>query len=356
MRERPSAFLQNCADPVKKLVPVRIDAEGFIAPSRVHQNAELEIVFLGGSTTECLFVDEETRWPYLAGRRLEESLSVAVNSYNAGGPGNHSMHSNHILLAKLLPKDPDMVVLMHCVNDLKYLTYTGSYWSNYDDRLLKRAIIVTTRRNRERADVFAPWAGVKQLMNHTFPEVYQRALNIKRKLTSPANKSSKSADEWEQFRHRPLKYDLDAISQQFAQSLTIFCTTCRAYEIEPVLMTQAHRGTAPTSDILQLWKVATAGMNYDFEKFVQHYVRFNNVIRQVATEQQALLIDLEKQVPPKPEFMYDLVHFNNRGSRLVAQIITDQLEPQLKEKHNLSEPPVSLTFQEHTIADRSDTK
>ena len=352
LRERPIAFLQNCDGPAKKQAALRIDIEGFIEPSRVHLNADLEIVFLGGSTTECMYVDENIRFPYLAGRKLEASLSVTVNSYNAGNSGNHSMHSNHILLAKVLPRQPDMVVLMHCINDLKYLTYTGGYWSDYDDHLLQRAIVVTTRSNREQAKSLAPWPGVKQFMSHTFPELYQRALTIKQRIASTPDKRNKP-DEWEQFRHRPLQYDLDALSQQFARSLTLFCTTCRTYKIEPVLMTQAHRSTAPTSKMLQQWKVATAGMNYDFEKFAQHYAHFNNVIRQVAEKHKILLVDLEKTIPPKHEFMYDLLHFTNHGSRFVAQIVSDQLEHQLKKQHSLSKSPVSSHVPEYTVAEHS---
>ena len=329
---------------------MRVDADGFIEPSRVHLNADLEIVFLGGSTTECLYVDEKTRFPHLAGRELEKRLPAKVNGYNMGMSGNHSMHSNHILLAKVLPLQPDMVVLMHCINDLNILTYTGSYWSNYDDSLLKRSIVVSTRSERH-VNSFAPWTGFKQLLNQTFPELYRRALTIKRQITTPSALTSQRRDEWEQFRHRPLQYDLDALSQQFARSLTLFCTTCRTYKIEPVLMTQAHRGTVPTTEMLQQWKVHTAGMNYPFEKFVQNEMHFNNVIRQVAEKQQAFLIDLEKQVPPKQEFMYDLVHFTNHGSRFVAQTITNQLEPQLKKQHKFSGTAASAAVREAMVAE-----
>src|SRR5262245_59139032 len=43
---------------VKKEYVLRADENGFIIPSRIHDSADLTLVFLGGSTTECLFMEE----------------------------------------------------------------------------------------------------------------------------------------------------------------------------------------------------------------------------------------------------------------------------------------------------------
>src|SRR5512140_2140219 len=41
-----------------KTYKVDIDENGFIKPSRKYPDPDLSIVFLGGSTTECMFMDE----------------------------------------------------------------------------------------------------------------------------------------------------------------------------------------------------------------------------------------------------------------------------------------------------------
>ena len=99
-------------------VYIRVDDQGFLRPSRVHAHPDLVLAFLGGSTTECRVVPEENRFPYLVGRRLEEAFKVKVNSYNAARSGNNSLHSLNILLHKLMPLKPDIVVMMHNLNDL----------------------------------------------------------------------------------------------------------------------------------------------------------------------------------------------------------------------------------------------
>ena len=68
------------------------------------------------------------------GRRLEEALTVKVNSYNAARSGNNSLHSINILLHKLMPLKPDIVVMMHNINDLVALLYEQTYWNNNASR------------------------------------------------------------------------------------------------------------------------------------------------------------------------------------------------------------------------------
>ena len=76
------------------LYTIDTDGNGFIKPSTIHENPDVTIVFLGGSTTESMFVKPENRFPYRVGRILEKNLGVKINSLNAGKSGNNSMHSN----------------------------------------------------------------------------------------------------------------------------------------------------------------------------------------------------------------------------------------------------------------------
>jgi hypothetical protein len=49
----------------------------------------------------------------------------------------------------------------------------------------------------------------------------------------------------------------------------------------------------------------------------------------VGRKKGVLVIDLAREVPPDKEHLYDLVHFNDAGSRYAAQIIAAQLTPLL---------------------------
>ncbi len=54
---------------------------------------------------------------------------------------------------------------------------------------------------------------------------------------------------------------------------------------------------------------------------------YNDTLRRVGAENGVLVIDLAREVPPDQEHLYDMVHFNDAGSRLAAKIIAARLQP-----------------------------
>ncbi|MCS6771121.1 MAG: SGNH/GDSL hydrolase family protein [Kiritimatiellae bacterium] len=119
-------YMQGVDSLERKFYRLATDENGFIMPSAIHETPDIELVFLGGSTTECLYVDETNRFPYLAGRLLESRTGLRINSYNGGHSGNHSMHSLNVLINKVLPMQPDAVILCHNINDFATLLYEGT--------------------------------------------------------------------------------------------------------------------------------------------------------------------------------------------------------------------------------------
>ena len=55
------------------------------------------------------------------------------------------------------------------------------------------------------------------------------------------------------------------------------------------------------------------------------YARYNDVIRDVAREQRALLIDGENEIPGDAAQFVDSVHFTDAGSRLMAERVVKAL-------------------------------
>jgi lysophospholipase L1-like esterase len=61
--------------------------------------------------------------------------------------------------------------------------------------------------------------------------------------------------------------------------------------------------------------------------FIDLYTRFNEAIREVGQQEGVQVIDLANLIPQDSQYIYDVVHLNNKGSQLAAQIISDQLQP-----------------------------
>ncbi len=297
---------------------VATDADGFIVPSRVHAAAALDIVFLGGSTTETMFVSEDKRFPYLVGRLLEERLGVPVNSHNGGKSGNNVLHSVFILIAKVLPLRPDIVVVMHNANDLGVLSTYGTYWPDSTDF----GHIRQPRRDAETA--------IRTLRDATVPHTY-RAL---RRVLSDAGPLRFGGTA--HAAQPPPPRSIDASGAAFESALIQLVETARAWRVPIVLMTQVvssddtvRPAVDDGGDYLAPEKLARRGFSAD--AFASAHAFFNQIVRHTAAARGAGLIDLAMEQHWMRAERYDGLHFNDAGSVAIAGHIAGALEPMARQ-------------------------
>jgi lysophospholipase L1-like esterase len=269
---------------------------------------------LGGSSTECTYVPEKNRFPFLVGRVLEGSTALKVNSINGGVSGNNTLHSLDILLNLAIPLHPQIVVLMHNINDLTMLLYTGSY---YDDHPTKSPLIWVQKITEHPLEKRKPTLGslaadaIHWYLPHTFSS-----------MVALVNPSGGNVDEWHQYRGKKAIYDRQKISASFRSKLESFVFLCRSHGIVPVLMTQASRYlVSPDAVVRNGLQAMKDGFGIDYPEFQTLYVAFNDLIRQVAGETGTVLIDLDRLIPRNGSYIYDGVHFNEAGSIAAANII-----------------------------------
>jgi hypothetical protein len=316
---KPEVFDTEAGSQPRQVV-IRSDEQGFVMPSRVHDQPDLVLAFLGGSTTECRAVPEENRFPYLVGRRLEEVFQVKVNSYNAARSGNNSLHSLNILLHKVMPLQPDIVVMTHNLNDLITLLYEKTYWNQNPSR---RVMV------EMRPTLVGEVRGFFQVLReYTIPNLY-RAL---KELFQRARGPDQDVDEFRHVRGKQVEINRLYLLQEFSNNLQMFVDMCWAREITPVLMTQANRMVAHLDP--ETWKevqvLEAQGISY--AEFQELYSQFNQAIRDLGAENEVLVVDLDREILPEQRFIHDPVHLTERGSKLAAKIISRELEPLVRER------------------------
>ncbi|WP_167631275.1 SGNH/GDSL hydrolase family protein [Mariprofundus ferrooxydans] len=298
--------------PARKFA-VSFDSNGFMEPSGSHDHPDSSVFFLGGSTTECLFVSEKNRFPYLSGRILEEKTGARINAYNAGRSDNNSAHSINILLNKILPMRPNIVVLMHNINDLDTLSVQNGYWDNQG----LFPMIYVHQQQKSRSPLYNIMKGVKDLI---CPNIYA---SLKSMISSPHESASRPASE----RRRTVEL-ASAYVSQFESNLNIFISICRYKGITPVLMTQASRlKKSPSRSVSQYYRELYDfyGIPFTYEQLRQLHQKFNESVRNVGRSNNVLVIDLDRGIPHNKTYMYDMVHLTDQGSFLAAQIIAKQL-------------------------------
>jgi len=287
---------------------LRTDIDGFILGPKdfIRNDKNVDIIFFGGSTTECLFVEEEKRFPYL----VSDQLRIRV--LNGGVSGNHSMHSLLSMIGKGVPHKPKHVVFMHAVNDLSTLSRTLSYWRAPDSRSLIQAGDATSHRS----SLYKIASAAK---NYLVPNIWRTTSHIFLSM------GYFQADEWSMYRSEKIKHaDIEKILiEQFTSSLKSFVHLSRSWNIEPILMTQFNRLRIDDSTVRAEFEKHLLPVSFD--EFVALYAKTNALVRMVAKDENVFLIDLDSEIPPTSEYIYDPVHLTTRGSELVADKISAAL-------------------------------
>jgi lysophospholipase L1-like esterase len=298
-----------------KTYRIATDAEGFIEPARRHAKPDVSIVFLGGSTTECAFVLPENRFPHLAARKLEEALGLKVNGINAGLSGNNSMHALTLLLGKVIPLQPDFVVLMEAANDVGTLSAHGSYWVKEGSL---RMVEGEKQSVAEAGRVF-----VRALIPYTSEFLQEAAKSVRGIFRSrPAHAAEAKGNAAGALERQK------AMARDYESSLKSFVRLASAWGITPVLVTQVNvqpRSEAERRDIF-INRERLAGVVQRPEEFANVHEHFNAIVREVAKAEGALLIDLAAARPWAFGDVYDAVHFTDSGSQHVADIIAAALK------------------------------
>lgn len=306
-------YLLNTQNLLQKDFLLRTNEDGFIIGPKDKSNTKekVSIIFFGGSTTECFYVEEEKRFPYLV------SLNLGVRVLNGGVSGNHSMHSFLSMIGKGIVHKPNHIVLMHAVNDLDSLSKSLTFWDAPSSRSLIQGGAGTIAKNTFIFDVAI------HIKNLFIPNLWSQTRHI---FKGFADAIFFNPDEWAAFRVRKYAYsEIDrALVEQFSASLKSFVKVSRAWGIEPILMTQFNRIKLEDVFIKAIYEKNPQPISYDY--FVHLYQKTNEIVRTVAKEEGVLLIDLDVQIPSTNEYIYDSVHLNTKGSQLVAEKITDALK------------------------------
>lgn len=306
---------------------LRFDQNGFLVGSTVYSDPDLKLMFFGGSTIEDRYIDEDERAAAKSAQLLGERTGLKVNAYNAGVSGTNSYNSLIGVLTKGVPQRPDYLFLLHNVNDLIQLIYYGDIWLSPDGggRWKEAPPIETTGPKR----IFRAFV---VLFDELIPRIMHELRMVRDKVynKTPAQLDKKEESVW--WAASPPVIDKTrlegkAVIAKFRAQLEVFIHISRAYGIRPVLMTQANRLTKNIEDpVLEklLSPLFDAGVSYNKFKYLSNSL--NAEIRSLAIQYNVLLVDLEKTIPKKNEYLWDLVHSTEKGAALVASEIASVIE------------------------------
>lgn len=324
---------------------VRVNRFGVRGRAFGDERSEYRILAVGGSTTLCRALDDAEVWTHL----LEVDLGHTVDGRqvwvgNVGRDGSSAR--DHVLQLKyLLPQYPhmDVVVALAGVNDMMPTIYQGWHYRlpaavtepAAEREEMSRAFALFPARLQDRDPSSAghvPWYKATALWQ--LARRAKQGLGRRRTIRMGFAGQSPLIDARRE-RVTATKIDslpsLDAPMMEYRRNLNAMADLASAAGVRLVLVTQPSAWREGMSEVEehQLWLglVATgpgAPPAYMTTRVLgRAMARYNNTMLEVCRERQLDCVDAANLIPHDTTAMYDDVHFNEQGSRLLARALAE---------------------------------
>lgn len=294
------------------------------------EDDDYRVLCVGGSTTACVYLDQEETWP----ARLQARLSDGDLDVWVGNAGKDGMTSrDHLLqLDAVLPVVPDLdaLVLLAGVNDLllrlsRDTAYDPTFMDREDAEEILAPRVFSVRPPPDRAW----WQSL-------------RVVGLVQAMTAEAPEEQHLLDaqgDWYELRRKlrrnaPQKLDalpdLGAGLEEFERNLSRAVSMATERGLRVVLLSQPFiwRADLPPELDRLLWLGGRGDfMNekveayYTVEALAAGMTAYNAVTARVAERVGVEFVDLAAQLPQDTSIYYDDVHFNETGARAVAEVV-----------------------------------
>jgi lysophospholipase L1-like esterase len=275
---------------------------------------EVRVFMVGGSTTECLYLDDPEAVTAVLQRRLRALLpGVDVRVYGAGHSGDRSFDHVAMVAHRIAHLQPDVIVVFAGINDvlagLRHRDYLLMGGAPHGDRLGAGQLL----------KLFSTEFQVPRLMHRALtgysPEIVTVTSNYRvnaRRLRGVPETA------------RPPRTDV----RPYAENLRTLAGIAKAHGARMVLMTQQTSWNSPDPRA-RAWHWMTGDTVRYREPALDAAMRlYNGAMLGVAREQGVPVFDLAAALPKSMDYFYDDVHFNVRGAdttgALLARFIVDQ--------------------------------
>lgn len=294
------------------------------------------VLTLGGSATECLYLDQREAWPQL----LQAALGPGAWVGNGGRSGLDSRH-HAVQAAILLEEVPGVrvLVVLAGANDLLRRLARGESWRPSDLRSP-----ATRRELRSEAFEDLP-RGRASIEDWALADLARRQL---RKTAAGASQDAAGSvyETWRAHRHagrtlRSALPDLGPALREHRRNVRAIHAAARRHGVRAIFVTQPALWRAELPPALQrrLWMGGVGRFQeepgrpyYSAAALRRGLDAYNAALLSACGELAgAVCFDLAAAVPADGRYFYDDVHFNEAGSRRVARALAPVVASALRE-------------------------
>jgi hypothetical protein len=266
-------------------------------PDEYPDNKHISIMCLGGSTTE--YKDSNgLGWP----KRVETSLRRSLNRndisvHNQGRQWYTTLHTLINYEANLRHYKPDIIIVMHTINDLLH---------NADFSSFSKA---------DFQDDYGHFYGpIKEVIN---PPKFHSYIWDKFKYL------------WYHEKRKIITTNTFTGIVPFKRHINTLIDLAKKDSAAVILMTQPSLYKKDNDkEILPHLKMLNTEAfgkkaKWSYESALNGFMQYNLLIKQISDERNVYLIDLERKIPKTLKYFIDDVHYTDASFDLVAKAVTD---------------------------------
>jgi lysophospholipase L1-like esterase len=284
-----------------------VNSVGVRATELPPRDAAYRILCVGGSTTECVYLDDDMAWPGLLMRTLNAGpKSKPVWIGNAGVSGTASIDHLLFLQTSRLVDQMDCIVVLAGINDFM-------------------AHVKGTDLSRESG-----------LLNRQLRPVWEKSMALVLIRFAARHKSKglfaeeEGGQGYEQVRQSrrdsPVRDDLPEMRpglELYRQNLEQMCAVCREKRLRLILMTQPvvwNDRLTPAARNRLMFGLDGQGRYLTVGKMREGMDLYNSVALDVARQENVTSVDLSS-LNGREDVFYDDCHFTEAGSREVVRLL-----------------------------------
>jgi lysophospholipase L1-like esterase len=296
------------------------------------EDQEVRLLALGGSTTECLYLDGAEAWP----RLLQDQLRAGGKHVWVGNAGKSGLNTWHhgVQAEKLLAQYPDIdvVLVLAGVNDLSQRLALDRSWAPPAPEK------VTDEAFAQKPLRFMPGPFYKRTA------LWQALKKIDRRLRTEGTSQDPTGRVYAVWRQRRQDAsvkrtelpDLGLSLEEYARNLGTIAETAARHGARVVFMTQPALWREDLPEDLErlLWMGGVGRFQqesgheyYSAGALADGMAAYNRTLLEVCREVPgAVCLDLAASLPRDATVFYDDVHFNEAGSRRVARVVAEGVQ------------------------------
>lgn len=290
-------------DPFLQTYPPYLESKYFEKPEKVFR-----ILTFGGSTTGNMRLPQKNRYPELLRSILQEQYKESgIEVFNAGMDWYTTKHSLINYVTNMRDFHPDLVIIMHAINDL-YRSFSPTdlavepynrLWSHFYGPSINGA---------------KPPSFERFWLTKLFSAWYPRRGNVKREI--------------------PLKRFLSL--KDFEKNLLRLVHFIKSDNVPILLMTQPslYKKNMSNDELTVLWigktfcytKKSFSRREYPSANSLRLAMQaYNDVSRKTAETRKTFFLDLDSKVEKNLKYFIDDIHYTEEGAKKVAEVVANKI-------------------------------